>query len=54
MPPLNPHKEDKLVDRITRCNSKTYGGSYDPVELEDWIRGMENIFVMIKGLEEIG
>jgi len=47
-PPINPLKEDKLVNRLTRCNPKTYDGSYDPVELEEWIRSMENIFVVIE------
>ena len=48
----NPPKEDKLVDRVARCNPKTYGGSYDPVELEEWIRGMEKIFVTIEVPDE--
>jgi len=52
VPPVNPHKEDKLADRVATRNSKNYGGSYDPVELEEWIRGMEKIFVVIEVLEE--
>jgi len=47
-PPVNPPKEDKLADRITRYNPKTYGGSYDPLELEELIRCMEKIFAVIK------
>jgi len=47
-PPINPLKQDKLVDGVVKCNLKTYGGSYDPVELEERIRGMEKIFAVIK------
>ena len=50
--PINPPKEDKLVDRVTRQNPKTYGRSSDPTELEEWIRGVEKIFVIIEVLEE--
>jgi len=28
-----------------------YEGKYDPVELEEWIRGMENIFAIVEVLE---
>jgi len=44
LPPINPPKEDNLTDRVVRHNPKTYGGSYDPMELEEWIRGMEKMF----------
>jgi len=48
VPPVNPPKEHKLVDRIVWHNPRTYGESYDPVELKEWIRGMEKIFSMNK------
>jgi len=35
--PVNPPKEDKLADMVARHNPKPYGGSYDPMELEEWI-----------------
>ena len=54
VPPVNPLKEDKLVDRVARHNPKTYGGCCDLVELEEWIKGMEKIFIVIKVPEEIG
>jgi len=41
IPPVpyeNPHEEDKIADRVARRNPKTYYRSYDPVELEEWIR----------------
>jgi len=50
--PINPLKEDKLARKVTRCNPKTYSGSYDPMGLEEWIRGMEKIFVVIKVPDE--
>jgi len=43
-----PPKEDKLADRVARCNSKVYDGSYDPAVLEEWIRGMEKIFTVVE------
>jgi len=46
-PPINDLKEDRLVDRIARCNPKTYSGSYDSMELKQWIRSMKKIFVVI-------
>jgi len=33
---------------------RTYGGSYDLVELEEWIRSMKNIFIMIEAPEGKG
>ena len=49
---MSPPKSEKLVDRIQRHNAKVYEGKYDAVELEEWIRGMEKIFVVVKVLEE--
>ena len=51
-PPANPLKEDKLADRVARCNHKTYTGNCDLVKLEEWIRRMEKIFVVIEVPEE--
>ena len=45
---VNPLKEDKIIDRIARCNRKTYGGSYELVELKKWIKEIEKIFTIIK------
>jgi len=41
MPPENPPNEDKIAYRVAQHNPKNYGGSYDPMELEEWIRGIE-------------
>ena len=46
--PRNPPKEDKVADRVARRNPKTYGGSNDPMELEEWIKVMEKNFAVIK------
>ena len=48
IPPVNPPKEDKIVNRVAWPNPKTYDGKYDSVELEDWIRGMEKIFTVFE------
>jgi len=37
---------------VARCNPKTYCGSYNPVELEEWIRSMKKIFTIVEVLEE--
>ena len=50
--PNNPPKEDKLTNSVAKCNLKTYNGSYDPIELEEWIRSMEKIFKVIRAPEE--
>jgi len=47
-----PHKEDKLADRVARRNPKVYDGTYDPVVLEEWVRGMEKIFTVVQVPEE--
>ena len=47
-----PLKEDKLADRVARRKPKVYDGSYDPVVLEGWIRGMEKIFTVVEVPEE--
>ena len=46
-----PLKEDKLADRVARRNLKVYDGSYDPVVLEEWIRGIEKIFTVVEVTE---
>jgi len=53
VPTKTPPKEDKLVDRIAHCNSKVYDRTYDPVVLEEWVRGMEKIFTVVEVPEEI-
>jgi len=52
IPSENPPKSDTLADRVAERNPKVYNGNLDPVELEDWIRGMKNIFAMIEVPEE--
>jgi len=47
-----PPKEDKLVDRLAQCNPKVYDGNYDPVVLEEWVRGMEKNLTVVKVPEE--
>ena len=49
---VNLPKEDKIIDMIARCNPKTYGGSYNLVELEKQIRGIEKIFAIIEVPQE--
>jgi len=29
VPPINPPKEDKLADRVAKCNPKTYNETMD-------------------------
>jgi len=52
VPLVDPPKEDKLANRVVRRNPGTYGGSNDPVELEEWIKGMKKIFIVIEVAEE--
>jgi len=47
-----PPNEDKLTDRVARCNPKVYNGTYDPAVSEVWIRGKEKIFTMVQVPEE--
>jgi len=49
---VNPPKDDTIADRVTRHNPKTYDEKYSLVELEQWIRGMEKIFVILEVPEE--
>jgi len=46
-PYKNPLKEDKIVDGVAE-EPKTYDGKYDPVELEEYIRGIKKIFTIIE------
>jgi len=48
IPPEGPTKPDDVAVRVAKCNPRTYEGKYDPVELEEWIRGMENIFAIVE------
>jgi len=47
-----PPKDDKLVDRVAQCNPKVYDRKYALVELNEWIRGMEKIFTVVKVPDE--
>ena len=42
-PSESPYEDNKLANRIAQHNPKVYDGKYIPVELEEWIRGMEKI-----------
>ena len=48
VPTEAPPKEDKLANRLARRNPKVYDGSYDPVVLEEWIRGVVNIITVVE------
>jgi len=54
--PLAPSKilpiDEKLSYRIARCNPKIYDAKYDLVELEEWIRRMEKIFIVAEVSDE--
>jgi len=52
VPTETPPKEDKLVDRVAWCDPKVCYRTYDPVVLEEWIRGIEKIFPMVEVPEE--
>jgi len=49
VPAETPLKDDKFVDRVARHNPKVYDRKYDPVELEEWIRGIDKIFYSGRG-----
>jgi len=51
IPPI-PTEDDKLADRVVRCNPKVYDGKYDPVELEEWIGGMHKSFTVVEVPDE--
>ena len=40
VPAETPPKEDKLADMVAWCNPRVYDGNYDPMVLEEWVRGM--------------
>ena len=48
IPPKGPTKPNNAADRVAKRNPRTYEGKYDPVELEEWIRGMEKIFAIVE------
>jgi len=55
IPPIpleDPPKPDKLADRVARHNPKVYEGKYDPVKLDEWIRGIKKIFAVVEVPEE--
>jgi len=48
LPYINPPREDKIANRVAWRNPNTYSRSNDPVEVEEWIREMEEIFTIIE------
>ena len=52
VPTETPPKDDKLADRVARRNPKVYEENYDPVVLEEWVRGIEKIFIVVEVPEE--
>ena len=48
----NSSKSDKLAGKVVRRNPRVYGGDLNPVELEDWIRGIKKIFAVVEVPEE--
>ena len=48
IPPESTSKPDDVADRVAKHNLRTYDAKYDPVELEEWIRGIEKIFALIE------
>jgi len=51
IPPIPPEglsKPNDVVDRVAKRNPMTYNGKYDPVDLEEWIRGMKKIFAVVE------
>ena len=44
--------DDKLAHRVARRNPKAYDEMYDPVELEEWVLGIEKIFIVVEVPEE--
>jgi len=40
VPPVNPHKEDKIENWVALHNPKAHDGKCDPMKLEEWIKGM--------------
>ena len=45
---INHSKEDKIANWVARRNRKTYDGKFDPMELEEWIKDREKIFIVLK------
>ena len=43
-----PFMDDELANRAARRNPKVYNGKYNPVELKEWIWGMEKIFAAVE------
>ena len=50
--PLLSSEEDRIANRVPQHNLKTYDGQYDPVELEEWLKGIEKIFIVPEVTEE--
>ena len=47
-----PSKVNKLVDRVAWHNPKVYDGKYDQVKLEEQIREIKKIFIVVEVSEE--
>jgi len=52
VPTKIPHKHDRLVDRVARHNPKVHAGKYDRVELAEWVKEIERIFIVVEVPEE--
>jgi len=48
IPPEGPSKPNDVADRVAKRNPRMYDGKYDLIELQEWIRGMEKIFVVVE------
>ena len=52
VPAKTRHKDDKLAHRVEQHNHKVYDEKYDQVEWEEFVRGIEKIFIVPEVLEE--
>ena len=48
IPPKGLSKPNDIANSVAKRNPKMYNGKYDLVELEEWIRGMEKVFVVVE------
>jgi len=49
VPTETPPKDNKLV---ARRNPKVYHRNYDPIVLEEWVRAIQKLFVVVEVPEE--
>ena len=52
VPTKIPLKDDKLADRVAQSNPIVYNGNYDPIVLEEWVRAIQKLFVVVEVPEE--